>query len=240
MQFKQLGFSFAPRLLISFLVISFSGCAHHVSSEEAHARTPEALLNYACRPGTTVQSVQGNTMMKVNSKDGSGQFPASVKAQAPDQLRMEATNLIGATQAVITVQGRDYQVQVPTSSGLQKREQGRDSWGGIPLRWAAALFLGRIPCAEAGSPSDILPNGDLRVQVVGDSFKDPETFTYHFRDWDGHPWPESLHWERKGTLATQVDFKFDHPDGKTGSPLKWEAKSQQGEVKVIWKDRSVH
>jgi hypothetical protein len=237
MQFKQLGFLFAPVLLISF-----SGCAHHQTAEEAHAQNnPDALFKYACRPGATVQSVQGNTMMKVNSKDGSGQFPASVKAQAPDQLRLEATNLIGATQAVITVQGRDYQIEVPSSSGMQKREQGKDSWGGIPLRWAADLFLGRIPCAEAGSAAELLPNGDLQVQVAGGSLsQDPETFTYHFRDWDGHPWPESLHWERKGTFATQVDFKFDHPEGKTGSPLKWEAKSQQGEVKVIWKDRAVH
>jgi hypothetical protein len=233
MQFKQLGF-----VLLALGLISFSGCATH--PEVKVKESPEALLGYACRPGMTVESIQGNAMMKANSKDGSGQFPASIKAQAPDQLRLEATNLLGSTQAVITVQGRNYQIEVPSPQGMKKREQGKDSWGGIPLRWAPDLFLGRIPCAEADAEIKALDNGDLQVLVKGGSFKDPETFTYHFREWEGHPWPESLRWERKGTFATSVDFKFDHPDEKTSSPLKWEAKSPQGEVKVIWKDRVVH
>ena len=180
--------------------------------------------------------------MKVQSKEASGQFPASVEAHSPDQLTFEATNLIGSTQAVIVVKGHDYRVEVPSKNGMRRQEQGKDSWGGIPLRWATDLFLGKIPCptgAEKTSDFDIsiLGTGDLQVLTHPSAFSGAETFIYHFKTWEGHPWPEALHWERKGVFASQVDFKFDDPQDKTRSPGKWEAKSPQGEVKVRWRDR---
>jgi hypothetical protein len=225
-------------LFLMTFVLTFS-CAHNPTQTES----PDALLNYACRPGMTNQTVTGTVWMKAQSKDASGQFPASILAKAPDHLKLEATNLLGQTQAVISIEGKNYSVDVMTSKGMKKQGQGHNSWGGIPLQWATDLFLGKIPCPDLSSPQNlklsVSSSGDFTVQTPGGANIDPETFIYHFRTWDGHPWPESLHWERKGVFSNQVDFKFNDPDLKNNSPKKWEAKSPHGEVKVRWRDRQI-
>jgi hypothetical protein len=192
------------------------------------------LFADACRPGQKNQAVKGSIWMKLNSKDAKGQFPASVDAAAPDQVTLEVTNLIGGREALIKVRQGKYSVEVPDrAGGIGRRAEGLGSWGGIPLRWASELFLGRIPCPSASTKApklQVTDSGDLIVQAGA------ERFIYHFRQWAGRAWPESLHWESKGYPATSVDFKFDDPEDKTGSPKKWEAKSTRGEVKVRWRD----
>jgi hypothetical protein len=226
-----------PVLFLGLLLL-VEGCSHGPAHQ---VESPDALLNYACRPGSDVQTVKGTVWMKAKSKDASGQFPASVEAKAPDHLKVEAINLLGAVQAVITVDGKSYSVQVPTKNGLKQREAGQNSWSGIPLQWATDLFLGKIPCPNSAKQDiEIMGSGDLKISTgKGSSSEDPETFVYHFKAVDGHPWPETLHWERSGPFANQVDFKFDNPDAKSQSPKNWEATSAQGEVKVRWRDRVV-
>jgi hypothetical protein len=75
------------------------------------------------------------------------------------------------------------------------------------------------------------------VETPASVESDAEKFVYRFRSQGGGWWPEALHWERKGTFGTKVDFKFDQPEAGSLSPLKWEAQSQQGEVKVRWRER---
>jgi hypothetical protein len=188
--------------------------------------------------------------MKAASKEAKGQFPASVNASAPDKVTLEVTNLIGARQALIQVDHGSYTIDVPDKKGGNTRQaQGMGSWGGIPLRWASELFLGRIPCPSQGAKIPLRlqvesATGDLTAETPADQSGGTERFVYHFREWAGKPWPETLHWEHKGQRDatpgapkdTTVDFKFDDPEDKTGSPKKWEAKSPRGEVKLRWSD----
>ena len=179
--------------------------------------------------------------MSIKSKEEKGQFPASVRAVAPDQVTLEVTNLIGSREALIQVDHGSYTIDVPSKrSGTDRRKRGAGSWGGIPLRWASELFLGRIPCPEGPSSVrrlEVTPEGDLIAETESANGGSGERFTFHFRQWAGKPWPESLHWERLGRSgrgAARVDFKFDDPEDKTGSPKKWGAKSALGEVKLRW------
>jgi hypothetical protein len=220
-------------------IVLLSSCATAPSAKKVD---PATLYEDACSIGANSRTVKGAVWLKAQSKEASGQFPAYVTAQAPDRLRMEVTNLVGGTEAVISVQGQKYSIRVPKQKA--RNEQGHGSWGGIPLRWATELFLGRVPCpapgkAPAGASLTRAGDDELRVDVPAALGGDPETYVYKFRGWAGRLWPESLHWERQGGFAVAVDFKFDDPEDKTGSPRKWEAKSAQGEVKLRWKDREV-
>lgn len=202
---------------------------------------PKALLAQACAPGRDVVGTQGSVWLKAQSQEAKGQFPAGVSAQTPGTLRLEITNLVGGTEAVITVEGPRYLIQVPGKN--PRSEKGFGSWGGIPLRWATELFLGRIPCPSAAdlekAALSVDKDGVLTVRTQASIEGEGETYVYRFRSWAGGYWPDSLRWERKGAFAAQVDFKFDDPEDKTASPRKWEAKSPQGEVKVRWRDRDV-
>lgn len=223
-----------PRVLFALLL---AGCAHTPVSREVD---PAVLFREACGPGKSAQEVRGAIWMKAASKEASGQFPATVQAIAPDRLRMEVTNLLGGVEAVITVQGQEYRIEVPGKP--ERTEKGAHSWGGIPLQWATELFLGRIPCPSGTAEAQVSPGsslGEIVVRVPATLEGGPETFTYKFRQWAGRPWPETLHWERQSAPPVSIDFKFDDPEDGSRSPRKWEAKSAQGEVKVRWKDREL-
>ena len=118
----------------------------------------------------------------------------------------------------------------------------------MPLKWGTDLFLGRIPCplpAELEKARvSLVQDGDLLIETSGN-----EQYEYHFKTIGGGSWPDSLHYEQKfpiemkvgsrGRPTIVVDFRFDDPETGTLSPRKWEAKSDQGEVKVRWRDRDV-
>lgn len=225
-----------------YLLFSFQGwivgCAHTPVKKGIDSMT---LLSHACEPGRDVQGVEGSVWLKAKSREASGQFPAGVKAETPNSLKLEVTNLVGGTEAIITVDGQEYSIDVPKEKA--RSEKGFASWGGIPLRWATELFLGRIPCPspnETGKNSiSVNAEGQLVVETEATLGKGAEVFTYTFRSWGGEPWPEALLWERRDNLPISVEFRFDAPDDATGSPLKWEAKSEKGEVKVRWRDRKI-
>lgn len=225
----------------AFAACSLFSCA---TSSPVKETNPQKLLAEACAPGAGIKSVRGGVYMRASSKEASGQFPATIDATAPSSVRMEITNLIGGTEAIISVQQRNYRIEIPGKP--ERTERGSQSWGGIPLQWASDLFLGKVPCPASLRATDFRlsrpQDGELHVEIPAGLDGDAQVFIYRFRLVHGRPWPESLHWERKAAslaLQSQVDFRFDDPDPQTRSPLKWEAKSSQGEVKVRWKDREL-
>jgi hypothetical protein len=224
-----------PYVLLTCAIFIISGCAHLPSGKPAD---PKSYFNSACGIGQTTKSVSGTVWLKAKSKEASGQFPADVKADASGNLHLEVTNLLGGTEATIVIENNSYRIDSPKRK--MKAQTGYDSWGGIPLRWASDLFLGRIPCpSDAGAKLSMDKDGELSV-LTEEGIKGPaEQYVYKFKSWAGKPWPESLHWERKGAMAMQVDFSFDDPDDSTGSPRKIEAKSPHGDVKIRWRERNV-
>ena len=231
------------RLSLIMILVSAGGCA---SKAIRPVEDPAAILAMACRAGQRTTETRGSVWLKARSKEAEGQFPAQVKASA-DRLELEVTNLLGGTEAWIQVQGHQYEIRVPSKKGARKTpskvETGSHSWGGIPLRWASDLFLGRTPCPNAaqlnGAKIQLEENGQLSVKTLASLNSDAETFVFQFRSWAGARWVEALQWERTGTFPLTVQFTFDQPDDHSASPLKWEAHSEQGEVKVRWKDRQV-
>jgi hypothetical protein len=180
--------------------------------------------------------------MKVKSRDGSGQFSGNVRAVAPDNFSLEVMQPLGGTWATVTVRGNVYTIDVPGKP--EQGRQGYDVWAGIPLRFATDLFLGRIPCpsaSELNATSPVIERSpdNTQDQLTIGTPSSSERYVYRFRETEDGVWPESLHWEsRDRTGPIVVDFKFEDPEKTTRSPLKWEAKSNRGEVKVRWRDRN--
>ncbi len=221
-------------------IAGLSGCAH---STQKKITDPKELLARACEPGRDIKTAKGIAWLKAQSKEASGQFPASVLAHASGPLKIEITNPLGGREALIEVS--DSKFKIHGTGSKVRTQEGYGTWGGIPLNWASDLFIGRIPCPHLSSnqgqgvSTSVDSAGDLVVETRQDGAGATEKFIYHFRDLDGVPWPEALHWERSGPLAVSVDFKFDDPEDQTRSPRKWEAKSVRGEVRARWRDRNV-
>lgn len=213
-----------------------SGCARApIQNRTAPSATPEERLESVCAVGASLQSAKGSVWLKASSPESSGQFPAFVSVERPDRLRMEITNLLGGTEATVSVRGTQYQVEVKKQK--DRSRAGTGSWAGIPLRWAVTLFLGEIPCPRGARVVSAESDSVLRVLSPGGADGAEERFEYRLREWAGAEWPERLIWERGGALSQRVEFVFDEPETGSRSPRRWEAKSQQGEIKVRWRDR---
>lgn len=230
---------YAYFLISYFLVCSGTqGCSGRPIQKKL---SPELLFEMACLPGQKIKSQTGSVWMQIRSSESNGQFPALVNAEHPSQLRLEVTNLIGGTEAIIVVQGDQYRVNIPNQK--KEFEKGLGSWGGIPLHWATDLFLGKIPCPRKDLYTkqilSLTEEGALTIKSsTSGNQTASENFIYKFRKWGSLFWPEALRWERAGPSPLIVEFKFDQPEEKTGSPIRWEARSIRGEVKVRWRDRT--
>ena len=235
-------------MVLMALSIGVGGCS---SAPKDRPLDPKYLKEQACKPGRDIKKVVGELWMKIHSvKPGepNGQFPATVVA-TPGHLKLEVSNLIGSTEASIAIDGEVYQIDVPASKSQKSQTaQGSKTWGGLPLKWGSDLFLGRIPCPTGTDLEkariSLTPDGGLSLETSTD-----ELYEYHFKTIGGASWPESLHYEQKfpiemkvgarGKQSVVVDFKFDDQETETLSPKKWEARSDQGEVKVRWRKRDV-
>ena len=210
-----------------------SSCAHAPKETAPLAADPQVLFNAAC-PSEPSKPVHGSVWMNVKSSKVSGKFPASVEITDADHLKMEITDLIGSPQAIVTIVGSDYTIESPGKGDRMRKEKGARSWGGIPLEWATRLFSAKIPCPAETQPGKLWLSTDSEGHLVV-KVQD-ERYVYGFRTYAGKPWAESLHWEAG---ARKIDFTFDEPDRVDDKPRKWEATSDQGEVKVRWKDRQL-
>ena len=214
------------------------------SSGEKQSRSAEdldRLYHMTCEIGQSVRSVQGTVLLKAKSSEASGQYPADVMASAPDQLRLDVTNVLGGTEASIRISHNHFEV-LRSDERVEQSEGPHGSWGGIPLYWATDLFLGRIPCSEQNAELKLSQNseGDLIATVPEKKGREwREKFVYRYQMEDGKFWPVAMNWERIGSSATSVDFRFEAPEKQTLSPMKWEAKSQQGAIKVRWRERKI-
>ncbi|MBL7716028.1 MAG: hypothetical protein JNL01_11240 [Bdellovibrionales bacterium] len=232
------------RAFLIFPILFASACSgtrrmpdFQMSQEDL--KNPEKLISSACSLGRKASRVDGVVSMKVKSTESSGQFPADVAADATGKLRMEITNLIGGTEAVITVDQGNYKIEVPGKP--EQTERGSGIWAGIPLRWAPNLFLGRIPCPDkiAVDGKSLQQPGIVQLKTEAGVQGDAETYIFRWNLKEPAPFPDSLTWERAGTFAQKVDFKFEEFDPETQGPKRWEARSSQGEVKVRWKNRKI-
>ena len=199
--------------------------------------TVDRLLHQTCETGQGAKQVEGTVWLKTQSKDVHGQFNASVLATAPDELKLEVTNFLGGTVALISVREERYEITKGPSEPVSA--SGYDSWGGIPLRWATDLFLGKIPCPTISDHLVLMKeeSNQLTIEDLGDPLG-AQKFNFKYRKSDdGLPWPESLRWERSSEPKGAIEFKFDKPEQGTFSPLQWEAKSSEGAIKVRWRDR---
>lgn len=220
-------------------IILLSGCA----SPQPKRDTPslKKSMDYFCSIESATRSAKGEAWFKVQTIEETAQFPALFSVVSPARLDMEITNLAGAVEATLKIKDNTYSV---IWSGKESvKEEGADSWRGIPLHWAIELMLGRFPCPKLkeDSAARFTDDGDNGLIVITRSTTNKETVTekfhYKLKSWAGKDWPYQLFWERTGNTPLQVRFDFESPDDLAGSPTKWTATSALGVVKFRLKTR---
>ena len=239
-------FSFPYSFIVLSLVFS-SACA---TAPKRREFTDRELMNAAC-PAGFVKKVNGSIWTKIESKEMSGQFPASVAVDYPKRLAVEVTNLIGTPQAWLTIENGKTELRFTAENEKDygKAPRARDMLGGLPLELAPRLFAGGVPCPADDKNQDIrvkqTDEGALEVVTLDLRSRLSTRYVYVFDKVAGRPWVREVTWEKLargnpgGAKSSLITILREDPSDSDGAPKKWSASSTRGEIRVRWKDRSV-
>lgn len=226
-------------ILFIVLFAFVASCAHRgtVLRSDADSAALRAALSEVCGVGRSVRSASGTAWIQARSPERSGRFPAHVRAKSGatgTRLDLEVNNPFGGVEARVSVESKDRvgmvcEIRVP---GEPLRTEGeRGAWSGIPLRWAATLFLGQVPCPL--KPEEVRRGNDSELVVDSSEGR----FAYRLREVEGRPWPEVLVWKSGESEALEVSFAFHAPEPGSRSPTRFLIKGPQGEVSARWQQR---
>ena len=228
------------------ILILFSACVttpkapDSIAGLEHERLSPEDLYKVACQVGHNVHTAKGTVWFKIKSKEVTGQFSGHVVAEAPDQLRLEVVNGLGGTEALMIIDDKHYSI---TEGEKGKKTEGTGSWNGLPLAWAAGLFVGKIPCPPLSPTAQLVSAHEDELEIIlpeaNGAAEQKFKFKFEIDKKADRLFPESLTWERVSEPSTVVEFKFDDPEADSNSPQKWEAHSSEGAIKVRWRKRTV-
>ena len=201
---------------------------------------PLQLFKSVCSIGSEIQSAEGTVWLKTQSPEVSGQYFADVSVFGEGNLKLEITNLFGGIEASIEVDEGHYEITRKGKRELRE-ETTHGSWGGVPLKWASTLFLGKIPCPPLSESLRVTrgEDGELIVYIPEKEGSAEQVFTYWLSHVKSKPWPAYFVWERKSTPSNKVEVRFDDPEEDSLSPRKWEATSPEGALKTRWRSRNV-
>lgn len=218
------------------------GCAF--PSANLDAITAEDLFVKTCRIGLGNQTVTGSIWVKVDSKEMQGQFPATLRATAPQSLDLEVTDLVGAPQAVVRIQDDVRRLKAVSARAKKnlRDEDMKEVWAGIPLSLAPAIFLGRYPCPTADKEVSVRKRGEsLEILEKDLKTKLATHYLYEYRGYGGEPFPVKLTWRRELSEQKKLSIVLEFADLKDPGPLatRWTATSDRGQVDVRWKDYQI-
>jgi hypothetical protein len=238
-------FIFRAFALLGFL--TFTACATAPKPGEFSDRE---LMAAAC-PANSAKKITGSVWAKIESKEISGQFPATVLVEYPTHLAVEVTNLIGSPQAWLTITAGKAELKFTAENEKEygKAPKARDTLGGLPLELALRLFSGGVPCPSDDKNEDVRakqnPEGGLEVVAIDLRTRVSTRYVYSFGKVAGHPWVREMTWEKlarpgvQGAKSNLITIVRDDPRDPDGAPQRWSASSSRGEIRIRWKDRTV-
>jgi hypothetical protein len=233
-----------------FSIAFLFGCASTPNFAEFSSRE---LMEFACpaafTDGAHSKVVKGSIWTKISSKEMSGQFPATVLVEYPKRLAVEVTNLIGAPQAWMKIENGKTELRFTAENEKEYgKPAARTMLGGLPLELAPRLFAGGIPCPSDAKNKDIrVKQTDTGLEIIELDLRsrDQVRYIYTFTRYAGKPWVSEIEWEklakgaRRGAKSKVIRVVREEPSSPDGAPKRWSASSEQGEIHVRWKDRSV-
>ncbi|MBS1960377.1 MAG: hypothetical protein JST80_12945 [Bdellovibrionales bacterium] len=221
------------RLLASLTLLSLlAACstAPKVSEDKVGQSEADTWFNKYCSNSGLV-GVMGELVIKSDTKEFKGQFPASVAFKKDGTFNLEITNIVGGTVAQLSGDSRAMQITVPSKK--QYNRSGVTHYLGLEMAVLVPLLRGELPC-----PTEARTKG-VRVQAEGNAMRVRTT------NWD---WYFYRSLKDQGEVPARVVLKS--PNGKQTIEMdvenwndeekylkKGHVHSPEGDLKWTWRDR---
>jgi len=221
------------RNTLVFLALLFVvGCASTPKTNQEKISIVEAqawLTRYCSKP--IDHEMAGSLVMKANTKEIKGQYPASLHFDANGPFQLEVTNIIGGT--MVSIQGDPTQISIQVPSKPKFNRAGVTSYMGIETPILRQLLHGDLPC----------PTADFRKKMTVEGSKivlSSENWKWNFE----RSTPESGDVPVKVTLVSPagepdsgIEMTVEDWDRTKNYAKKVAVKTPEGELKWSWRSR---
>ncbi len=189
--------------LLAALSMGFVGScstAPKLAQDTLTAQTAEKWLNQYCSPEIHESAIAGQMIVRADTQEFKGQFPASVALDKSGQFVLEVTNILGGTVGQIS--GNSDGLSVQSTSKPKYNRTGIQFYMGIPAQVLVQLIRGELPCPSPGNWRKVTAQGAIvsldtgvqswtfeRVQsegrnVPGKVSIDPQKIQLTVEEWD--------------------------------------------------------
>lgn len=218
--------------ILSFLFISCSTTKESLNEIKKNADKIHTEL--CLGQSTTLKEISGSIWVKIESKNGSGQFPANVLINEQSVI-IEITDLLGGTQGVLSIENGKYSYEGRGGETSFVRQTLRSQLlAGLKASEFKALFFNKLPCsAEKVSSISIVSDDDSEVQFIG---KNNHVDRFMIKKWGDRFLPEKF---TKLGMNEKIVFNFSNFEDPHGLPKNVKVESNVGVIQLRWRDRKV-
>jgi hypothetical protein len=212
--------------LFFLFVYLLSGCASGPQLANKNLRQLHDELCFGRSDRWT--EVSGSIWVKLDSSQGSAQFPANVLVNEKGAT-IEVTDLFGGVQGVLRVQNGAFIYQGQgAESPIIKDILSRQSLFGLSPNQFAGVFLGKLPCFERVSSGSISKS----VVTFRNASNDREVERFEVKAWGTQNLVKTM--ESRGLKLESSDYEEPF-----GLPKVWTVGSKFGTCQIRWRDRNL-
>ena len=174
------------------------------------------------------REVSGEVLIKANTKEFKGRYPATLRVEASGKFILEVTNILGGTMAQIQSDGVSMDVLVPSKPNQTRK--GIKQYLGLDRETLAQFLLGDLPCAKEWNRNGMgSSDGKIVVQAP------PLTWTYTRAVKEDGEKPVQL---LLRSSASQVILTVEEWDAQAKFAKKARIQGPDGDLEWTWRSRS--
>ena len=208
------------------MILSACSSTPKTSTETLTNSQAKAWFQQYCSKGP--RAINGDLVVKSNTKEFKGQFPAGIHVEPDGSFKMEVTNIIVGTQLLISGHGGTMDIQVPPKP--QYSRSGVTNYMGIPIPVLAQLLLGDLPCPPENERTKVEAQGS-RMVIQTQSWK----WSFEKAEAGAGGVPVRLFLTNN---QKQIDLTIEDWDTDKNFADKVSVKSPEGESKWTWRSRN--
>ncbi len=210
--------------VFGFLVSALGACssAPKISKTSLSDREATEWLHRYCSPGP--RGIGGELVMKANTKEFKGQYPASLRIEKNGQFTLETTNILGGTILRMTSDGKTIDLLVPSKPKYNRN--GITNYLGLDLSILSQLLMGDLPCPKEKS--------QMKIEADGWVW----TFEKAVAEAQGVPVKVTLLPQGESDQKHRIELLIEEWDQEHHFAKKVTVRGPEGELKWAWRSRN--
>jgi hypothetical protein len=222
----------ASLYFLAFPVL-FAACSSPPKASVVAVSETQAKAWFAQYCSKGLRNQNGDMVLKANTQEFKGQYPANLRFEATGGFVLEVTSILGGTLLRLTSDGREMEAVVPPKPRFNR--QHISHYLGLDLPVLSELLLGDLPCPETWKTGGVRVDGN-HMQIVTSQWK------WNFEKSDeasgGVPLRVVLEPSGSADPKLKIELLIEEWDRDARFAKKVSVKSPEGELRWTWRNRS--